>query len=78
MSENGKVLFTRRISGGKNRNYFFDVRVSEKNGSQYLVLSESRMADGNWANSRILIFPDRLEEWKQTFEEALQNLVPSG
>jgi hypothetical protein len=76
MAENGKVLFTRRISGGKSRNYFIDVRVSEKNGSQYLVLSESRIADGNWANSRILIFPDRLNEWKQTFEEALQTISP--
>jgi hypothetical protein len=74
MSESSKTVFTKRISAGKGRNYYVDVRQSEKNGKKYLVISESRNIEGNWSNHRLMLFPEHVPAWKKTLEEALQHL----
>lgn len=74
MTDNGKTVFSKRIPGGKNRNYFIDVRQSDRTGNKYLVMSESRNQEGNWSSSRVMIFPDHVGEWKDCLDEALQAL----
>lgn len=70
---NGKTLYSKRISGGKSRNYFVDVRQSEK-GNKYLVVAESRIAEGSWTTQRVVVFSDHVGEWKQTLDEAIMIL----
>jgi len=68
-----QTLYSRRIPAGMNRNYFIDVRLSEK-GNKYLAISESRLSDGTWKSNRINVFTDHLGEWHSSIQEALEQL----
>ncbi len=68
-----KTLFSKRMSGGKDRSYFIDVKESEK-GFRYLQMCESRLTEGVWKSFRLILFPRHLKEWKDTLEEALTHL----
>ncbi len=72
-----KDLFSERVRA-RGRVYFFDVREA-KGGSRYLVISESRRIPEGHARSRLVIFPDVLNEFGEVLRRAADVLTaPSG
>lgn len=68
-----QTVFSRRVPCGKNRSYFFDVRLAQ-NGNKYLAITESRAIDGIWKSYKILVFKDRLTDWQSGLSEAIEQL----
>ena len=65
-------LLTEKVTAG-SRTYFFDVKQS-KDGTKYLVISESRRKGSSHQHNRVMIFEEHLEEFSQGFDKALQFL----
>jgi len=49
----------------KGQTYFFDVREA-KNGKKYLMITASRIKEGEKLRSTITVFPDNLQEFGKT------------
>jgi hypothetical protein len=62
-NEEKKELFTQKVVAG-SRTYFFDVKKA-KDGTKYLVVSESRQAGSSYDHSRVMT---------EGFQKALQFL----
>ena len=71
-SEEKKELFTEKVVAG-SRTYFFDVKEA-KDGTKYVVISESRQAGSSYDHSRVMIFEDHLETFAEGFQKTLQFL----
>jgi hypothetical protein len=54
-------LFKQQVRAG-SRTYFMDVKEA-KNGKPYLSIQESRKKEEGFEKSRLLVFPDHLEEF---------------
>ena len=71
-NEKKKGLFTHRVVAG-SRTYFFDVKEA-KDGTKYLVISETRQAGSSYEHSRVMIFQEHLEAFNEGLQQALQSL----
>jgi hypothetical protein len=71
-SEEKKELFTEKVVAD-SRTYFFDVKET-KDGTKYLVISESRQAGSSYDHSRVMIFEEHLEAFAEGFQKTLQFL----
>lgn len=69
-SEEKKELLTEKVVAG-SRTYFFDVKEA-KDGTKYLVISESRQIGSSYDRNRVMIFEEYLEEFAKGFQKALQ------
>lgn len=58
MVKESKELFSVKISAGK-RVYFIDIKQS-RDGTKYLVISESKLANEKWEHNRIMIFQEHI------------------
>ena len=67
-----KELFTEKVSAG-SRTYFFDAKES-KDGTRYLVISESRQKGSSHEHNRVMVFEENLEDFAQGFDKVLQFL----
>lgn len=70
MVEKSKESFSDRISVGK-RVYFIDVKES-RDGTKYLVISESKLVGGKWEHNRIMIFEEHIPPFIKTLNRALK------
>jgi len=68
MATERKELFSEKVSAG-SRAYFFDVKQS-KEGTRYVVISESRQLDGDYEHHRVMIFEESLDAFCTGFEKA--------
>jgi len=57
-------LYSQKMSA-KGKTYFFDVREA-KNGNKYLSITESRIKGDQKFRSTISVFPNNLEEFRET------------
>lgn len=71
-NEEKKELFTEKVMAG-SRTYFFDVKEA-KDGTKYLVISESRQGSSSYEHSRVMIFEEHLEAFVEGFQKTLQFL----
>lgn len=71
-NEEKKELFTEKVIAG-SRTYFFDVKES-KDGTKYLVISESRQAGSGHEHNRVMVFEENLEAFNEGFKKAIQFL----
>jgi hypothetical protein len=71
-NEEKKELFTHKIVAG-SRTYFFDVKEA-KDGTKYLVISESRQTGTSYDHSKVMIFEEHLEMFTEGLQKALQFL----
>ncbi len=71
-NEEKRELFTEKIVAG-SRNYFFDVKEA-KDGTKYLVISESRQSNQSYEHNRVMIFEEHLGVFIKGFQKALQFL----
>ncbi len=71
-SEERKELFSEKIVAG-SRTYFFDVKEA-KDGTKYVVISESRQVGSSYEHSRVMIFQEHLESFAESFQKVLQFL----
>jgi len=71
-NEEQKKLFSEEISAG-SRTYFFDVKKS-KEGTPYLVISESRKVGKNYLHSRVMIFEENVELFASALNKAFRFL----
>lgn len=71
-NEERKELFTEIVTAG-SRTYFFDVKES-KDGTKYLVISESRRASSGHEHNRVMIFEENLEAFNKGFQKAIRFL----
>ena len=67
-----KEIFTEKVFAGR-RTYFFDAKQS-KDGTRYLVISESRQKGSSYEHNRVMIFEENLQEFAQGFNKVLQFL----
>jgi len=67
-----KELFTQKVAAG-TRTYFFDVKEA-RDGTKYLVISESKQADSSYGHCKVMIFQEYLEVFAEGFRKALQFL----
>lgn len=67
-----KELFTEKVVAG-SRTYFFDVKEA-KDGTKYLVISESRQESSHYNHSRVMVFEEHLEAFATGFQKTLQFL----
>jgi len=72
VSNGMKELFTEKVVAG-SRTYFLDVKEA-KDGTRYLVISESRKTGSKYEHSRVMIFEEHLEAFAKAFQKALQIL----
>ncbi len=66
--EKKKELFTEKIVAG-SRSYFFDVKEA-KDGTKYLVISESRQSGESYEHNRVMIFEEHLKMFAEGMEKA--------
>lgn len=71
-NEEKKELFTEKVVAG-SRTYFFDVKEA-KDGTRYLVISESRQGSSSYDHSRVMVFEEHLEAFANGFQKTLQFL----
>ncbi|MDR7438260.1 MAG: DUF3276 family protein [Armatimonadota bacterium] len=71
-----KALFSERVRA-RGRVYFFDVREAT-GGSRYLVISESRRTHDGHERSRLVVFPDALNEFGEVLRRATDVLTASS
>ena len=69
MEDEKKELFSEKVSAG-SRTYFFDVKQS-KDGTRYLVISESRPSGSNYEHHRVMVFEESLDAFCTGFEKAI-------
>lgn len=74
MTEERKTRFSREFHAGESRNYSVNVWEADKTAKPYLILGESRKTNGIWKSSRLVLFPEQAQSWKQTLEEAISHL----
>ncbi|MCH7978732.1 MAG: DUF3276 family protein [Acidobacteria bacterium] len=67
-----KEIFTEKVIAG-SRTCFFDAKQS-KDGTRYLVISESRRKGSSHEHNRVMIFEENLQEFAQGFNKVLQFL----
>jgi len=72
VDEEQKELFSEKISAG-SRTYFIDIKKS-KEGTPYLVISESRKAEKGYSHSRVMIFEENLEPFASALKKAFRFL----
>lgn len=65
-----KRIFSKMVPLGRGRTYFFDVKES-KNQEKYLIISESRLINGTWEKSRLILFPDVISPFASAMREAV-------
>jgi DNA-directed RNA polymerase specialized sigma24 family protein len=65
-------LFSEKVTAG-SRTYFFDVKQS-KDGTSYLVISESRPKGSDYEHHRVMIFEESLDAFCTVFEKATRFL----
>ncbi len=65
-------LFSAQVKG-RGRTYFLDVREARA-GGRYLVISESRRTESGHERSRVVVFPDQVEEFQEALRQAAQTL----
>lgn len=70
MDTDRERIFSERLST-KSRTYFFDVKVSSK-GAAYLSINESRKREGKFEHSRVLVFEDNLDGFRQALDKVSQ------
>ncbi len=70
--EKGQGLFSTQVKA-RGRTYFFDVRVA-KAGGRYLVISESRRTGEGHERSRVVVFPDQVEQFENALRRAARAL----
>ena len=61
-------LFSEKVTAG-SRTYFFDVKQS-KDGTRYLVISESRPKGSDHEHHRVMVFEENLDAFCTSFEKA--------
>jgi hypothetical protein len=71
-NEERKELFTEKVTAG-SRTYFFDVKES-KDGTKYLVISESQQPSSGREHHRVMVFEENLEVFNEGFQKAVQFL----
>jgi hypothetical protein len=67
-----KELFTQKVTGG-SRSYFIDVKES-KEGTHYLVISESRRSDEGYEHERVMIFEENFPAFAKALDAAFEYL----
>lgn len=67
-----KELFTEKVVAG-SRTYFFDTKEA-KDGTKYLVISESRQGSSSYEHSRVMVFEEHLEAFVEGFNKTLHFL----
>jgi hypothetical protein len=72
MADDRKELFSEKVSAGV-RTYFFDIRET-KDGSQYLVISESKKTDQGYEHMRVMVFEEHAMAFAKGLENALSHL----
>ncbi len=73
MDQERKELFSVKVVAGR-RTYFFDVKETS-NGAKYLVISESRPADGqSHKRSRIFVFAEYASGFYDGLIKALREI----
>ena len=68
MSDERNELFIAKVSAG-NRTYFFDVKES-KDGTRYLVISESKHSEPDHPHNRVMVFQEHFRAFRQAYDEA--------
>ena len=61
-------LLSEKVSAG-SRTYFFDVKQS-KDGTRYLVISESRPQEAGHEHHRVMVFEENLDAFCAAFQKA--------
>lgn len=72
MTEEKIELFTEKVTAG-SRTYFFDVKES-KDGTKYVVISESRRTEPDHSHSRVMVFEEHLEAFNAAYEKTVHFL----
>lgn len=65
-----KELFTHKVVAG-SRTYFFDAKEA-KDGTRYVVISESSQLGSIYDHNRVMIFQENLEAFAEGFQKVLQ------
>ena len=52
----------------KSNSYFFDVKAA-KNGNKYLIITESRIKDGQKYRNSVMVFSNNLQQFAEGFAE---------
>ncbi|MGQ9487822.1 MAG: DUF3276 family protein [Armatimonadota bacterium] len=73
--EETREIFSHRVTAGR-RTYFFDVKQS-RDGTRYLVISESQVCDTDRKHHRVMVFEEHIEWFTHALEEALRFLSPN-
>ena len=76
MTEKKAELFAEKVGAG-SRTYLFDVRES-KDGSKYIVISESRHGERVHPRGRVIVFQEHLEAFNQAYKKAIAFLGVKG
>ncbi|MGE5549390.1 MAG: DUF3276 family protein [Bacteroidota bacterium] len=76
MDEERKALFSEKVSAG-SRTYFFDVKQA-KDGTKYLVISESRPAGTSFDRQRLMVFKENLGAFSSGLQKATAFLGNAG
>lgn len=72
MTEEKREIFTEKVAAG-SRTYFFDVKES-RDGTKYLVVSESRQIHAKRRHNRVMIFQEHLQAFGESFRRAVEFL----
>ena len=70
--EGKRELFTEKVVAG-SRTYFFDVKEA-KDGTKYLVISETRQSGTSHEHARLMIFEEHLESFAEGLQKAIRFL----
>jgi hypothetical protein len=72
MAEERKELFSQKVAAG-SRTYFIDVKES-KEGTRYLVISESRRSGEGHEHERVMIFEENFPFFANALDAAFEFL----
>lgn len=67
-----REIFSHQVMAG-SRTYFFDVKET-RNGTRYVVISESRRKGSSFDHSRVMIFQEHIESFVEGFQKVLEFL----
>jgi hypothetical protein len=68
-----RELFTDKLTAG-SRTYFFDIKAA-KDGTRYLVISESRLKDASREHTRVMVFEENLDAFNEGYAKARRFLA---
>ena len=69
-------LYTEKVKGG-TRTYFFDVKKSS-NGSEYLIITETKREGSKFRQERVFVFDNDLREFIGGLKRALKFMKDSA